>query len=182
MKKILVLSILSLGFLTACASNPAQKESIVSSVASNLQAPYEKFSNFSEFELLPMKIDQAILADDGKKAHADVLEGKLETRLNEVFSGWENTGSNRKLTIQPELKKLRIIGGANRFFAGAFAGNSNIELKLNVVDAATGKTIGAPVVSRQADATTGAWSVGASDKNLVDYIVDISARYFENNY
>ena len=75
-----------------------------------------------------------------------------------------------------------MIGGANRFFAGAFAGDSSIDMDLELKEAATGTVIAKPRIVRNANAMAGAWSVGATDRNLMDYIADIATQYLQDNH
>jgi len=74
------------------------------------------------------------------------------------------------------------VSGGARFFIGALAGNSDVKIKLVLTDSATNEVIGSPIISKQSGAMSGAWSMGSTGRNLVDYIIDISERYLTNNY
>jgi len=84
--------------------------------------------------------------------------------------------------IQPRVVSLRVISGTTRFFAGAFAGQSEISMDLILLDKETGEEIGRTRVQRAAGAFAGAWSIGMTDKSLLDYIVDIAYQYLVDNY
>ena len=86
------------------------------------------------------------------------------------------------MEIQPQVVSLRVISGTTRFFAGAFAGQSDISMDLVLVDKDTGVEIGRARVQRAAGAFAGAWSIGMTDRNLLDYIVDIAYQYLVDNY
>ena len=88
----------------------------------------------------------------------------------------------RTVEIQPRVVSLRIISGTTRFFAGAFAGQSEISMDLILIDKETGKEIGRTRVQRAAGAFAGAWSIGMTDKSLLEYIVDITYQYLVDNY
>ena len=77
---------------------------------------------------------------------------------------------------------MRVVSGGNRFWAGAFAGDSFIDMNLILVDEETGEVISNVRVERNADSMTGAWSIGKSDQNLDEYIVSIVHEYLEENY
>lgn len=90
--------------------------------------------------------------------------------------------TNRSLSIEPELLSLRVVSGGARLWAGAFAGNSSIKLKLTIRDNDSNTVIGSPVIYKESNSMAGAWSGGESDQNLVGYVVDISEQYLKNNY
>lgn len=172
------------GLLASCASNPERRGEIVTNSANTIQPTQEKLSSFSSFELAPLKMAEAIKSDDDKREYAKQLETKLSSKFGSLFNEWQQSSkaSDRSLIIEPELLALRIVGGGARFWAGAFAGDSDIQLKLTIKDTTTNNILGTPVISKAANAFAGGWSIGASDKNLVDYIVDISEQYLKNNY
>ena len=58
-------------------------------------------------------------------------------------------------------------------------GESFIDLDLKLTDSATGQVVANPRVRRSASAMGGAFSIGATDRNLLDYITDIAHRYLE---
>ena len=86
------------------------------------------------------------------------------------------------MIVQPELVSLKIVSGGARFWAGAFAGSSSIDLDLKIVDSVTNQVIAKPRIARHAGAMTGAWSIGQSDENLHDYIASIVYQYLSKNY
>jgi hypothetical protein len=73
-------------------------------------------------------------------------------------------------------RRRAILGG------GAFAGESTIDLDLLLTDQASGQVLARPRVARSADAMTGAWSIGQSDDNLLDYITGIAYQYLVDSY
>lgn len=169
-------------FFTGCASSPEKYQKIVSEHGSTIQPTQEKLSNYSNYNLLPLKTSETLDADTAKHEYAMVLEKNLSTYIQALFSEWEkaDNGSNRTLAVEPELVSLRIISGGTRFLAGTYAGYSHIKLKLTIKDADTNAIIGSPVISKEAN--VGAQSTGVSDAQLVDYIVEVSEQYLRNNY
>ena len=177
---IILLSVL----LTGCASDPQKHQSIVEKSAEIIQPPHEKLSNFSHFELGPMKVADGIESDAAKKEYADILEKNLSLNLSSLIDEWNQAPNeaSRNLLIEPELLSLRIVSGGARFWAGALVGNSSIKLKLNIIDADSKSVIGSPVIFKESNSMAGAWSVGATDQNLLTYVVDISEQYLKNNF
>jgi len=118
-------------------------------------------------------------------AEAQEFERNLQAKLNPLLSEWnaaESEGARGTLSIQTTLTKLKIVSGGARFWAGAYAGDSFIDMDLELVDKATGEQIASTRVRRDADSMTGAWSIGKSDQNLDDYIVSIVHQYLADNY
>jgi hypothetical protein len=70
------------------------------------------------------------------------------------------------LIARAELTSLRIVGGAARFWAGAFAGKSDMRFQVTLLDATTGAVVTKSEVSEDTNAWGGAWTMGATDKSL----------------
>jgi len=122
-----------------------------------------------------MEMGPEVANDSAKAAVAKDLEARVQARMQPLLAQWNAQGANsvaagRTLIVQPRAIKIRMIGGANRFFAGAFAGDSSIDMDL-----------AKPRIVRNANAMAGAWSVGATDRNLMDYIADIATQYLQDN-
>jgi hypothetical protein len=62
------------------------------------------------------------------------------------------------------------------------AGDSSITMDLELRDAATGVVIAKPSIGRSANAMAGAWSFGATDRNLLDYITNIAMEYLQRHH
>jgi hypothetical protein len=133
-----------------------------------------------------MEMAPEVANNAAKAAVAKDLETRVQARVRPILSQWnaqgsKSPGARKALIVQPRTVKIRMIGGATRFFAGVFAGESSIEMDLQLTDAATGAVIARPRISRNADAWAGAWSVGATDRNLMNYIADIAGQYLEGH-
>jgi hypothetical protein len=184
MKKIIL--IFTCAFLVSCASDPAKRKHVAIAESGGMQSTAEPLSSFDNFNLADMTLVPSVQTKPEKVEVAKRLDVKLKTKLDPLISGW-NTKSGyvqggRTLEIQPQVVSLRVISGTTRFFAGAFAGQSEISMDLILVDKETGKEIGRTRVQRSAGAFAGAWSIGMTDRSLLDYIVDISYQYLIDNY
>ncbi len=179
-----VITISLLVLLTACAADPAKVQQVADEEAERLQAPSKQLSSFAEYELKSMTFTDAIKAEEGKLEEAQEFEQNLQAKISPLLEEWREsgTGGQGTLFIEPELMKLRVISGGARFWAGALAGDSFIDMDLKLVDGATGESIAAVKIYRNASAMTGGWSIGKSDQNLDDYIVSIVHEYLSDNY
>jgi hypothetical protein len=69
------------------------------------------------------------------------------------------------MVIDASVQSLRIVGGAARFWGGAYAGSSHMTVLVEAKDA-NGAAVGARVVANDNNAVGAAWSFGASDRGL----------------
>jgi len=179
-----VITISLLVLLTACAADPAKIQQVAEEEAERLQAPSKQLSSFAEYELKSMTFDDAIKAEKGKLEEAQEFEQNLQAKILPLLKEWREsgTGGQDTLFIEPDLRKIRVVSGGARFWAGALTGDSFIDMDLKLVDGATGESIGDVRIYRDAGAMSGAWSFGKSDQNLDDYVVNIIHQYLSDNY
>lgn len=182
MKKILPIVVL---LLAGCAADPEKLNSVAVEEAARLSKPTKTFASFAEYELKPFVLSPAVTEDEDKVVEAKILEQHINDKLLPLFDMWSRadpTDRSGKLIVQPELVSIRIVSGGARFWIGAFAGDSNIDLDLKITEKDSGDVIATPRIQRDADAMAGGWSIGKSDDNLHDYIAFITREYFESNY
>jgi hypothetical protein len=185
MKRLLIL-VVAVATLDGCATDPGRRAKVAQEESVRLAAPTTPLSSYGTFELKPMEMGPEVANDSAKAAVARDLEARLQARVQPLLAQWNAQGASsaaasRTLIVQPRAMKIRMIGGANRFFAGAFAGDSSVDMDLELKEAATGAVIAKPRIARNANAMAGAWSFGATDRNLMDYIADIATQYLQDN-
>ena len=173
--------------LTAvCASDPAKRAEVATTESARLAPPSRSLSAFNSFQLEAMALSAEVRQDPKKVEVAQQLEEKLRAKVLPLLEGWgsraDRSGGTKTLVIRPTLVSLRVVSGGARFWAGAFVGDSSVDLDLEIVDGEASSVLARPRISRSASAMGGAWSVGATDKNLLDYIVDISHQYLSDSY
>ena len=183
MRALMVITIAAL--LTACAADPERIEAVGAAEAERLGPPSKPLSTFASFEVAPLVYVDGIKADDGKMKEAAEFETLYKTEIGQLFDSWTANpaeGSSGTLVLEGTLTGLRVVSGGARFWVGAMAGDSFIDMDLKLVDKSTGEELIRHRVYRDADSMTGAWSVGKSDQNLDQYVVEIVRQYLENNY
>lgn len=171
--------------ITACATSATNRhDEIVNTEVRRLTPPEKALSAYSDFKLESMEFSAEILQREEKLKVGHMLEDKVRARLQPLLQQWNEEGARNRgtLIIRPKLQQLHVVSGGARFWIGAFAGDSRIDLDLQLVDARTGKTIGNPRIVTSANAWGGAWSIGSTDRNLLNYIADISYTYLTDNY
>jgi hypothetical protein len=131
-------------------------------------------------------MSDAVQEDEDKVKISQELGKKLVARIEPLLVNWRakkaKIATGPILIIEPTVQKLRVISGSGRFWLGALQGDSSIDLDLKLTDSATGQLIATPRYSKALAHGVVAWSIGATDRNLLDYITDIAYRYLEINY
>jgi hypothetical protein len=167
----LIPALLVLG-LAGCASDPAKRQEVARTEAARMRAPEVSLDSFDHFELAPIGTSPDVASDPRKVAVAQDLGNRLAARLRPLLERWNASApaatSKRTLTIQPTVASMHVVSTAARFWIGAMSGDSSIDLDLTLVDAQTKGLVANQRINRNANAMAGAWSVGASDRNLAD--------------
>lgn len=182
MKTLLTLLVIVL--LTGCASDPAKRLAVAKTEVGRMTPPPEPLMAFATFELMPIEMSDAVKADAAKVVVSNELGDKLAQKLSPLLTEWtkQDRPDGRALAIQARVMSLRVVSGGARFFLGAMMGESSVDMDLLLTDKASGTLLTRQRISRSADSMAGAWSVGATDRNLLDYIVDIAYEYLTQNY
>jgi hypothetical protein len=185
MRNVLI-SVALVAVVTGCASDPGRRLEVAREESARLAAPTTPLSAYGKFELKPIQASPEVANEPRKVAATKDLEARLQARLQPLLAEWNAQGATgptaaKTLVVQPRVVKLQIFSGATRFFAGALAGDSSIDMDLELFDAAHGVVIAKPRIARSASALAGAWSVGATDRNLMDYIADIACQYLQDH-
>jgi len=171
-------------FVAGCAASQEDLHTVATQESERLTKPSVPLSTFADYALQPTTPGAEVQAQPEKVEQAEILEAKIEKKLQPLLAEWSATaGPDRHgtLMIEPEVVRLRIVSGGARFWAGAFVGDSFIDLDLVLRDGA-GAVIASPRIAKQAGAMGGAWSVGQTDQNLHDYIAEIVYQYMVDNY
>ena len=172
-----------LALMAGCASKPEDRQSVAQAEVNRMPVSPQPFNTFSKFELAPLELSDAVKEDADKVEVSNQLEEKLRAKLEPLMAEWNQKGtSGPAIVIKPRVASLRVVSAGARFWAGAMMGDSYIDLDLVITEKDSGKLIVQQRVNRNANAMGGAWSIGATDKNLLDYIVDISYQYLSENY
>lgn len=169
---------------TGCVNNAQQRTDVAMQEASRMQPTQEILSRYSSFELQAIELRGEVRTDDKKVRAAQDLENRLRDKVIPLLESWNNkrSGDGRTLIIRPVLQGLYIVSPGARFWVGGMAGDSSIDMDLVLIDGASGKQIATARIQRSASAIGGAYSVGGTDRNLPNYIVDIAYQYLLQNY
>ena len=135
----------SFGCASSGGSNADKRKAVAMREIAQLKAPTKPLSGYANFEFAKMGYSPEVSDDDAKLKYADKLEKMLNTKLSPLFEQWQASGNGSgTLVIEPLVESLRIVSGGARFWIGAMAGSSNIEMSVKLIDKETGSTIAAP--------------------------------------
>lgn len=181
---LLGIALVCISFMGGCQSAKVNMNEIVNMEASRLGPPKIALNRYANFELQEMEYSGGILADERKVKVADQLKQKFEEKINGLFSTWnaDNAAGEGTLLVKPVLQNLYVVSSGSRFWIGALAGDSTIDMDMSLIDKTTGEEIANPRIMKNANAYSGGWTVGGTDQNLLNYIVEISYEYLVRNY
>jgi hypothetical protein len=139
--------------------------------------PTRALNAFGFFEV------QRLTADDGvKEPDAMVkIQQNCDGKLNPLLASW-NRGTGRTLVIEPRVRELKFVSGANRVLAGAMAGSSAIRMTVKLTDKSSGAVIAEPEFYQRAAAWGAAYTFGVNDNNMLSRICAVLDEYLRRNY
>lgn len=105
--------------------------------------------------------------------------GKQFARVDAV-SG-DVVGSAGTLVVKAKITEMRIVSGAARFWGGAMAGSSGVELDLRLVDSVSNKVVREEKLSSWNNAWGAAWTGGSTDNSLLSDMGKIVAQYITDS-
>ena len=147
--------------------------------------PAHKLQGYAGYELKDVAFDPS-LAD---KKNVDKVVAKVDENMkqsvNPILQSWNASAdahAAQKIVIEPLITNLHKPSGATRFFAGAFAGDGYINMKVRIVEQPSGKVIAEPEFYRRAAAMAGAWTVGGHDNAMLQKVAGLVANYLSANY
>ncbi len=172
----LLLLLILFASLFSCAGKTATGKSEKQLEVVPLERAYENifFDTFETTEIIKKDYPQAVIE----------CQASAITWLNmkNVFSRVENIKGktefdDKTLLVKAQITEIRIVSGAARLWGGAFAGSSNINLKIKLIDASLGNVIREKELSSATNPFGAAWTMGASDRSLPSDMGKILAEY-----
>jgi len=162
-------------YLSACAHQQVNTEPLLNFSRSDMK--YKNVYVFN-FTVSPKGVEEkepgSILADSRSNCINEMIKSEL---FENVKYGSAVEAPNSGLLVQGEVTKLRIVGGAARFWIGAMAGKSNMTVRVKLVDASTGSIVAENDIIEDTNPYAGAWSMGASDSSLPATVGRLIAQY-----
>jgi len=170
----------------AAASASAPSTTAASMTVPKNPPPANKLQGYAGYELKAVTLsDEAAGKKNVDKVVARIDEGLKQT-VNPILTEWNaaagSAASKQKVVIEPHVVGVHKPSGANRFWAGAFAGNGYVIMKVKISEQPSGRIIAEPEFYRRANAMAGAWTFGAHDNAMLQKIGGLLANYLTENY
>lgn len=147
--------------------------------------PTKALGGFASYELQAITLDAADAATKGKDTAAHEVQGHFDALVAPVVKEWNDkpaANSADRLVIEPRIDEIKKVSGGARFWGGAWAGNSHVTMHVKLTEQPSGVVIAEPIFFQQAAAMSGAWTVGAQDKDMLRRIAKLVADYLRGNY
>jgi hypothetical protein len=147
--------------------------------------PANKLGGYAGYELAAMQLEPDLAAKKNADKVLAAVEANMQKHVTPLIVEWNGRGESNassKLLIQPRIVSLHKPSGANRFFAGAFSGQSRIIIKVRIEEQGTQKLLAEPEFYQHANALAGAWTVGATDNLMLERVTKLIATYLKDNY
>jgi Domain of unknown function (DUF4410) len=177
-KSILVVILSTLFLITACGGQQAKQDN---QAAAQVPDPplAKKYQHLIVRDVTATPEIEKDYAAALKDCQTNMItELKNKKAFNTVaLAGSAKKYPSRSLLVQTRVADIHIVHGAARFWGGAFAGSSFMNLDLKLTDAATGKVVREKKISSSNNAWAAAWVGGSSDRTLPADMGKIVAGY-----
>lgn len=147
--------------------------------------PLRKFSDYTHFKLENITIADAYASAEPNIKAKNKIQENIDMRLLPILKAWndkQNHTLNETMVFEPNIKQIKFIGGAARFWVGAMAGSSAVVMELVCREKSSGKQIAVAEFYQQGNAFGGGLSIGATDNMMLTRIADLVSDYIVNNY
>jgi hypothetical protein len=147
--------------------------------------PAHKLQGFAGYELKEVTFEPSLSDKKNVGKVVAKVDENLKQSVSAILQGWNASADakgEQKIVIEPRITDLHKPSGATRFFAGAFAGDGYINVKVRITEQPSGKLVAEPEFYRRASAMAGAWTVGGHDNAMLQKVADLVANYLSANY
>ena len=147
--------------------------------------PANKLAGYSGYELTPLTIAPELGDKKNVEKVVALTQADFKQSVSPILEMWNASADKKnpqKLVLEPKITQLHKPSGANRFFAGAAAGNGYINVKVRITEQPSGKLVAEPEFYRRANAIVGAWTMGAHDNAMLQKVAALVANYLTANY
>jgi hypothetical protein len=147
----------------------------------------EKLGTFAAVEMEHVTLAPASAGAGANQKAAKKIDELLASSLRNIFPGMKvvdkagEAPAAKTLVIRPQIKEIKFIGGAARFWVGAMAGSSAVLMQMDYVNKNTGDVLASAQFYRSANAFGGGMSMGGSDNMMLSEIVQDITTYTISN-
>lgn len=110
--------------------------------------------------------------------HSAMTSLQMENSFKQVGTLSEGASmSGATLVVKANIIDMRIVSGAARFWGGAMAGSSGVEMDLQLIDGSSSKVVREEKLSSWNNPFGAAWTGGSTDNSLLSDMGKITAKY-----
>lgn len=181
----------------ACAGSPGKSQSGEQASAESKTIPGVEKIELSTIDLIPVraplqgKFDNIIFrsfesTDQFKKDYPYACENckaaiiaKLQSKkaYNKVTDDVSQNLPGKSVFVDMKVVDMRIAGGQARFWGGALAGNSFMDVLVELREADSEAVVHKKVLSTTNNAFAAAWSFGSNDRSLPSDLGTLMGEY-----
>jgi len=176
-----ILAVLIVVALGGCATSQGgkQAESVVQAPpVAPLEKPYGEIFVY-EIETTPaLKSDYAEALKDCQSTLIVSLLRRNKYKRVEPARSSETYGKSA-LLVKLKVSDMRIASFGARFWGGALAGSSFMNIRMSLVDAGTQQTVREEDFNSSNNAFAAAWMMGSNDRSLPADMAEIMAAYID---
>ena len=178
---LLTLIFLTLVALFACSSQQAQPEQPPEPVAVDPPLGKAYKAILIDTFKIPADLEKDYREALNKCQHAAIwtLQDKKTYQSVDRYQA-SNTTPKDALIVKVTVTEMRLVSGAARFWGGALAGSSHMNMNIDFIDAVTNAVVREKDISSSNNALGAAWSHGSSDKSLPDDMGTILGEYINS--
>ena len=171
--------------ISGCATPSIKDAAIHREQVAILKPPEVKFGAFEKIYFRSTGINSALASNSANQKALVKINQHLFSRVLQIFPSLTVIEANEQLDgldknsllIEPFVDDIRFVSGGARFWAGAYAGDSGVTLRVTFTDLSQDKIIANPSFYQRAAAMDGAWSIGYSDRTMLTRIGDLASEY-----
>ena len=171
--------------ISGCATPSIKDAAIHRDQVAILKPPEVKFGAFEKIYFRSTGINSALASNSANQKALVKINQHLFSRVLQIFPSLTVIEANEQLDgldknsllIEPFVDDIRFVSGGARFWAGAYAGDSGVTLRVTFTDLSQDKIIANPSFYQRAAAMDGAWSIGYSDRTMLTRIGDLASEY-----
>ena len=170
--------------ISGCATPSIKDAAIHRDQVAILKPPEIKFGAFEKIYFRSTGINSALASHSANQKALVKINQHLFYRLFPIFPLLTLIEANEQLDgldknsllIEPFVDDIRFVGGATRSYAGFYAGDSGVTLRVTFTDLSQDKIIASPAFYQRAAAMAG-WLGDSHDQTMLTRIGDLASEY-----
>ena len=182
----LVLSVFTLALLASCAGQSTNQGTAGASGDTGKKERDQSLAMaYSKIAVMPVSISAALAKDypdAARECQASAVSSFQEKKkfLSIEMAAAAPAPAAGTLVVKISVTDMRVVSGGARFWAGAMAGSSYMNLDVTLTDGATMQEVRKKQLSSTNNAFAAAWTMGSNDRSLPMDMGKMVAEYVDS--